>query len=668
MSEVTAAERGETLGRGWRNLIRVAAVLVLLAALVGVAWVREHDKDTEDQPAATSTAAAEPDEADPLAHAAQETRLLDQDDARLRKVSLGEATGISRVDGTVVLGARRTPYTLQDLIRVGAAERTSRTVVTLVQSVAVRRDASLVIMSPAGGTLRLASGPKGYTSLVSWGGGIALTGSADHHLTVVGWDTSTDAPDTTTDDGRPYIRVKDGGLGLAYVDLSHLGYWSGRTGGLSVTGSTDTTAVARLAHVTATDLHIGFYASGAQRVRANDFTVTSPQRHGVELTNRSQNIRLRGLTVKRPGEDGVAVSNGTAHVLIEHATITKAGSYGLDVDGSPLADGLNSAGYGIGNYSGLTVLSSTITGSAYGGARITAVDHVAIGGTTIRSAATALAIHGAATDVTIDDGSTVESEDGDGIWITDDVTDASVTDSTIAGDEVGVDIDQSQATVTGNDITVGTGHGVRLAGDGDATATVSDNQIDGRGSGAVSQAGAARLETGDGNGGDWTYRPEAVMWAERHSSAMPLLLVLVVPLVGLVFVLRRRRQQRELRRLFEESLVAQGHRAIATYRPPAPVVPEPVGGESAPEPVLVPDTPAELIEAAGSPVPPGSPVPTLPGVAERAFPTAKEFAVAAVTESGYSPAMVARVLHVPTSRVRDWVAVAANGLDQRPPV
>ena len=40
-----------------------------------------------------------------------------------------------------------------------------------------------------------------------------------------------------------------------------------------------------------------------------------------------------------------------------------------------------------------------------------------------------------------------------------------------------------------------------------------------------------------------------------------------------------------------------------------------------------------------------------------------EFAIAAVQEAGYPPNMVARVLHVPTSRVREWI----SGLDQSSP-
>jgi hypothetical protein len=121
-----------------------------------------------------------------------------------------------------------------------------------------------------------------------------------------------------------------------------------------------------------------------------------------------------------------------------------------------------------------------------------------------------------------------------------------------------------------------------------------------------------------------------VLWAQRHSAAMPLLLVLVVPVVGLVFVLRRRRQQRELRRIFEATLVARGRSAIAAYRA----------------------EPAPISEAA--------PVVEERALADREFASAREFALAAVVDAGYPPNLVARVLHVPTSRVREWV----DDLDQ----
>jgi hypothetical protein len=645
----TDAERGDTVGRRTRVLIRVLAVLLLAGATLGVAAIRERDRPGDDGLVRPAPSATDADRTDPLAHAGHEVRLLAEEDTRLRTVSLGEAVGVSHVAGTLVLGARPAPYTLADLLRAGAARRLSASAVLLTQPVVVRRGARLSVAAP-GVTVRMSSAPDGYTSLVSWGGSITLAGSAKRPLTLRGWDAEAGAGDGETADGRAYVRVKDGALRIAHATLRDLGYWSGRTGGLSLTGSNETTADADLRDVVLEDLHIGLYVSGAQRVRVDHAVVRRPQRHGIELTNRSTDIRLRHLDVRGAGEDGVAVSNGTSHVTVEGATLARSGEYGLDMDGSPLADGPNSAGYGIGNYGGLRIEGVRVLRNVAGAVRVQSVDRVALADSRLVADRSALVVRGRARDVAVSD-SVLDSTDGAGVVLTGGVHDARLEGSTVTGRETGVQVDGSTATITGNEITVGTGHGVLVSGSS-AEATLSGNTIHGRGSGAVQgDHGATVTEDGE-SAGRWTYRPEAFMWVQRHSAAMPMLAVLVVPLIGLVFMLRRRRQQLELRRLLEETLVAQGLSAIAAYRP----VEVAAGPVSPPEPGPAPEQPAA---SADETVP--QPAPTVPvGLEGREFASGREFAVVAVLESGYPASMVARVLHVPTSRVRDWVAEAAQ--------
>ncbi len=65
-------------------------------------------------------------------------------------------------------------------------------------------------------------------------------------FSITSWDESAAAPDTDEEDGRAYVRVRDGILMTSYADFSDLGYWSGRTGGLAVTGSGTVDAGIRL--------------------------------------------------------------------------------------------------------------------------------------------------------------------------------------------------------------------------------------------------------------------------------------------------------------------------------------------------------------------------------------------------------------------------------------
>lgn len=323
-------------------------------------------------------------------------------------------------------------------------------------------------------------------------------------------------------------------------------------------------------------------------------------------------------------------------------TVTGADAYGIDVDGSPLADGPNSAGYGIGNYAWVRLDDVRVVGNSSGGIRVTSVDQLAIDHSRVTAERSALTIRGASRDVAVTTSKLVSAV-GSGLVLADGVQDASLSGSTVDGLEVGVDVEDSVATIADNTITVGTGHGVLVTGSA-AEATLSDNTIDGRGSGAVHASDGASVSGEDTTDGDWTYRPGIVLWAERHSAAMPLLLVLVVPIVGLLFVLRRRRQ---LRRIFESTLVAQGRSAFASYAVPgAAAAAAPVAA-----PVAAPATPAREPAAAS----PAAAEPVHVPLAEREFTTPREFALAAALEEGYPPNLVARVLRVPTSRVRAWV-------------
>lgn len=275
----SAEERGDTIPRWVRWVVRLVAVAAFVAGTLVVAHIRNDDDSSDPSTAvpsgAPSGAAGPAQPSDPLEGAGRQVRLLDDDDARLRTVSLARVVGTRTVAGTVVLGARRAPYTLADLVRLGAATRVSPSVVLLSEPVMVRRDARLAIDAP-GTTLRMSSGPDGFTSLVSWGGSISLAGGPVHPLAVVGWDPDegkAGGVDTTVSDGRAYVRVKDGDLQVAHAELSHLGFWSGRTGGLALTGSDETIATADLEDVAIDVLHLG----STSRVRNE----SGPRRSGL---------------------------------------------------------------------------------------------------------------------------------------------------------------------------------------------------------------------------------------------------------------------------------------------------------------------------------------------------------------------------------------------------
>src|SRR5699024_5824749 len=119
----------------------------------------------------------------------------------------------------VVLLAREEPYTL-----AAHAE-------AVPEAVAREEAGALLTPSP------LASTPESFASLVSIGGTLAVAGAEGEPLRITGWDSSRDRADEETADGRAYLRALAGAVRARDVDLSDLGFWSGPTGGLALTGS-----------------------------------------------------------------------------------------------------------------------------------------------------------------------------------------------------------------------------------------------------------------------------------------------------------------------------------------------------------------------------------------------------------------------------------------------
>jgi hypothetical protein len=156
---------------------------------------------------------------------------------------------------TLVLPARETDYTLGDLL-VLAPE-------TLIQNpdgsyllrenVAVMQGATLALSSESALDLRLESSPAGFTSIVAFGGRIDVAGTADAPVSIRSWNSALGGPDLDTADGRAYLRVIGGEAALAFADVSNLGFWSGNTGGVAVTGNDGLDDVALEQSVAAAD-------------------------------------------------------------------------------------------------------------------------------------------------------------------------------------------------------------------------------------------------------------------------------------------------------------------------------------------------------------------------------------------------------------------------------
>lgn len=725
----TAEERGETSVpvRWLARTVMIITIGVLVVAVVFVGnivagnpmpWAN-GPTDVESPPLGSATAeAVSSAEPDPAA-------LVDAEDERLRAMSAVSTSGgivAAPEYNTVVLGARPSAYTLDDLVSAGAASWLDDGTIDLTRHIVVRAGAVLNLSLP-GQTLRIDSDSDGFVSLVAWGGVLQLTGDSDRPLTLVGWDAEGAAPDSTTADGRAYVQARNGTITAANVAFDSLGFWSGRTGGVAVTATDSGTAAGSFSHTIHFGLHTGLFLSGVAGITVDEAKIIDAAGSGIAVTNGSRDTVISNTTITRSGASAISMDKRSRNLTVTGCTLTGSQRFGVEADGSALADGPNPEGYGLDHAAGLTITGTSVSGNARGGIRAVAIDAAEYVELSVDEHSTALELLGPADDVRIADG-TLTSTGGVALSIADTVTDAVVTGMTLTGTDGAVSVTDADVTLTDNSVRVsGSGHALSI--DGASTVSASGNHLAGVGAGAIASGPLADVAADGNDESSWTYELEAVKWLNRHPMGWMWALVLVLPAIGVPLIARRNRKHRELRELFEDAVIRFGAAQIESYRQGGampvstarPVETEPVSAavHVEPEPAsgISSDSlhqaasertlqPAPMPQPGPEPTPPvvshptppannyvvraGSP-PAAPSAAEQAtaaspgphrhhprsfadlrvgplanreFASLQEFAVAAVLEAGYPLRTVSALFRIPSWRLEVWVNEAAQ--------
>ncbi|MDX2530412.1 right-handed parallel beta-helix repeat-containing protein [Streptomyces europaeiscabiei] len=567
-----------------RRTLRGAVVLPLAAGLLLASAATSPAADGDGKPQVSA------------ADAENETALVAAEDHRLDQVRAvaavaplkgGEWKAPYRLDTgdgyTLVLTQRSNAYTVSDLLELAPQTfvRQPDGAYLLTENIYLNAGAKLKLSNPGGLTLRMASSNKGFVSIVSFGGRLTLEGTPQAPLRITSWNDNKKKPDKDVRDGRAYIRAIGGQFSMKYAKVGDLGFWSGRTGGLSLTGTDrpdtgnieDSTVApgskggsggvvaqpsgslatpdtrfsvpslsyvsAEIGHSTLTGNAFGLFLSGANGVSISDSTVRRSLEHGVVLHRFVTNAVVERTVSKDNGGDGFVLARATEQVRVSGSTAEGNGGNGFTLSGRPLASGPSASGESISSYGSNSVSDSTARDNGHYGIEIFGGKDVGVQNNRVEGGDMGIVARKDATKVAIT-GNRLVGQSRQGISVRDGVTAATITGNIVESTETGIYIRDSVGEIRGNTIQDGTNHGISLVGGVDES-IITYNVISGVGPSAV--------DTTRAHGGIAVRENQTFAWHDtssfwvkfRHyASPMTLLWTFILLLILISAVLGRR--------------------------------------------------------------------------------------------------------------------------------
>ena len=590
-----ATAPGDAAPRGTARRLAAAAGLVAALAMVGglilapaaAADTASTDTTVPNPPTITS------------AQAAAEAEAVSAEDRRLVEIraatSTAEKTGSAKWKSpyrlttgsgyTLILTPRSAPYTVTDLLALAPSTflLQSDGSYLLLENIYVERGATLALSNPGGLKLRLASNGSGFVSIVAFGGTITMAGTADARMKVTSWDPRTAAPDTDPTDGRAYIRAIGGTFTMSYTDVVDLGFWSGRTGGIGLTGTTRPTTgsttsnaytggstsntsgkasvakssgssslgatgvtgqsagsvngttpdtqfgvqglsyvTTQIDHDTITGDAFGLFISGATGILISDTKVTASLIDGIVLHRFASQGVIQNVNASNNSGDGIVISRAAQQIQVTGSTASYNSGNGFTVNGQPISAGPSASGEPMGAYGNNTVGTSTAQGNGHYGIEVLGGLNIALNNNSIIGNQMGIVVRRGAQKVTIS-GNKLTQQNHEGISIRDGVQAVTINNNLIDGAATGVYVRNATADVAGNTIRNASVHGVTLIGS-DAGTLVNGNVISGIGPGAIdTHRESGKVNTGGNTTSGWFNT--TAMWVRIKALIRPLTIV-----------------------------------------------------------------------------------------------------------------------------------------------
>lgn len=573
---------------GRRTLVVGIVLGLLVGILAAVSILRiaggQADAATAKPPAEAVT--GRPYEGD----AVREARLVRSEAQRLVYVRTVSATArwtAAVTDGpyrvrtgptyTLVLPARPAPYTVADLTALAPDTFVARPDggYLLSENILVLTGATLVLAapeaqtpSPEGLSILLKSDEDSFVSIVTSGGSLRVDGTASAPVSIASWNAHTGTADTRTADGRAYVRVIGGQASLSHATFSDLGFWSGNTGGVALTGTdvattfesfadaaaTDATAgvagaqvlppgslgtpaadaqfafvSAAVDHVTFAGNAFGLFVTSAEGVVVRDSTISRSLVDGLVFHRFVTDSSVSRTRSSANAVDGFRVSRSSTGLTFVNVDASRNGRDGISLDGQPLAAGPSATGTPVEKFGDNRVTGGSFVDNARYGISVSGGRDVTVSSNRVADNSSGIVVNHEADRVSVV-GNRLEKQARQAISIRDSVAGAEVSENTVSGADTAVFVRNADADVVDNTIADVSNHGVTLMGDTRGS-EVANNDIAGHGAIAVytEQATGGRVHTNDTLG----WRPAPSITTLVNAVFQPLTVVWIV-LVALV--------------------------------------------------------------------------------------------------------------------------------------
>jgi hypothetical protein len=460
--------------------LRAALAVLLTAATVAVPHVPQPDTRRTPEPAGPQAAAAVPPTA--AVDAERQHGVLVEEDHRLltlvgsvRPLSGPYVETVGRID-TLVLTPRGVGYSLADLLALNAAAVQPDGAVLLTQDVLVAPGARLTIDAP-GTTVRLRSDRSGFVSLVAWKADLTLAGTEGARLRVSSWDPGRNGVDHDVVDGRAYIREVSGNMWIQNVNVSHLGFWAGRTGGVAWTGSSGAAATGNVAGSTFRANHYGAFASRAQNLSIAGSSFTANTVDGLSLHRSTAATTIRSSSAQSNGRHGFSADQGSEGITFTDVTAADNAAHGISFSGTPLSRGRSAGGASLRGYGKVGIIGGLLRGNGKAGLRVADGRYVSVSGTRVVGGHDGIVLAGTAAPTTVEN-TVVVGGHRLGISVTG--GSATVWGNRVTGARTAIQVRDARVAVTGNVVARATNHAVSVIGAAEGSSLV-DNTIAGRG-------------------------------------------------------------------------------------------------------------------------------------------------------------------------------------------